>query len=82
MTWFRFVCPNSSLLRTQFAAALEAPCSPCHPPACLHRQPNRHGPSVVAGNFSCPSIVEWTDDTVKIVYTVRCAWLRGRMPQD
>lgn len=24
-----------------------------------------------AGNFSCPSIVEWTDDTVKIVYTVR-----------
>lgn len=23
-----------------------------------------------AGNFACPTIVEWTDDTVKIVYTV------------
>lgn len=32
--------------------------------------PPPHQPAMHAGNFACPSIVEWSDDTVKVVYTV------------
>lgn len=34
---------------------------PCATAACCHPPP--------AGNFACPSIVEWAEDTVKVVYT-------------
>lgn len=57
----RVKCEHSSR-----AAALFLPQRIGTPPS----SPDDH-PLCCAGNFSCPSIVEWTDDTVKIVYTVR-----------
>ncbi|PRW44584.1 BNR Asp-box repeat [Chlorella sorokiniana] len=54
---------NSTTTRAPLALALSVnDCKGWEPLAVIEEDPK--------GNFSCPSIVEWTDDTVKIVYTV------------
>lgn len=37
---------------------------------CEHEEPPPLLLRCAAGNFACPSIIEWTEDTVKIAYTV------------
>ncbi|KAL4445290.1 hypothetical protein ABPG77_011115 [Micractinium sp. CCAP 211/92] len=54
---------NSQTVRAPLALALSVnDCKSWEPLAIIEEDPK--------GNFACPSIVEWLDDTVKIAYTV------------
>lgn len=58
---------NSQTIRAPLALALSVnDCKSWEPLAMVEED--------ATGNFSCPSIVEWADDTVKVAYTV---WGKG-----
>ena len=59
---------DSHSRRPPITTSTHRPPPPPPPPPCLPAC------SPPGANFSCPSVVEWSDDTIKVAYTV---WGKG-----